>query len=66
MLASLLQLVSNLGSDEALGLAIAFAAGGSSDRVMDRRTFLETLAGGLLAAPLTAETFSDSCQAICF
>jgi hypothetical protein len=25
------------------------------DRVMDRRTFLGTLTGGLLAAPLTAE-----------
>ena len=32
---------------------------------MDRRTFLGTLAGGLLAAPLAAETFSGSCQAIC-
>jgi hypothetical protein len=31
---------------------------------MDRRAFLGTLAGGLLAAPLTAETFSGSCQAI--
>src|SRR5258706_15172442 len=31
------------------------AAGGSPDRVMDRRTFLGTLTGGLLAAPLAAE-----------
>src|SRR5216683_4805952 len=34
---------------------VAPAAGGSGDRVMDRRTFLGTLAGGLLAAPLAAE-----------
>jgi len=33
---------------------------------MDRRAFIGTLAGGLLAAPLAAETFSGSCQAICF
>jgi hypothetical protein len=32
---------------------------------MDRRAFIGTLAGGLLAAPLAAETFSGSCQAIC-
>ena len=31
---------------------------------MDRRTFLGALASGLLAAPLAAETFSGSCQAI--
>jgi len=31
---------------------------------MDRRAFIGTLAGGLLAAPLAAETFSGSCQAI--
>ena|SRR6266545_7012635 len=35
--------------------AIAPAAGGSGDRVMDRRAFIGTLAGGLLAAPLVAE-----------
>jgi hypothetical protein len=32
---------------------------------MDRRVFLSTLTGGLLAAPFAAETFSGSCQAIC-
>src|SRR5882724_2334639 len=32
--------------------ALAPPAGGSGDRVMDRRTFLGSLAGGLLAAPL--------------
>jgi hypothetical protein len=31
---------------------------------MDRRSFIGTLVGGLLAAPLAAETFSGSCQAI--
>ncbi len=31
---------------------------------MERRTFMGVLAGGLLAAPLAAETFSGSCQAI--
>jgi hypothetical protein len=31
---------------------------------MNRRVFLGTLAGGLLAAPLAAETFSGSCHAI--
>ena len=30
---------------------------------MDRRAFIGTVAGGLLAAPLAAETFSGSCQA---
>src|SRR5260370_7531285 len=35
--------------------AVAPAASGSGDRVMDRRTFIGTLAGGLLAAPLAAE-----------
>ena len=30
-------------------------AGGSGDRVVDRRAFIGTLAGGLLAAPLAAE-----------
>ena len=35
--------------------AVAPAAGGSGDRVMDRRAFIGTLAGGLLAAPLAAE-----------
>jgi hypothetical protein len=36
---------------------------------MERRAFIGILAGGLLAAPLAAEaqqTFSGSCQAICF
>jgi zinc ribbon protein len=36
------------------------------DAVMDRRTFLATIAGGLLVAPPAAETFSGSCQAIVF
>jgi len=36
-------------------LALAPAASRPSDRVMDRRAFLGTLAGGLLAAPLAAE-----------
>ncbi len=31
---------------------------------MDRRTFISSVALGLLAAPLAAETFSGSCQAI--
>ena len=34
-----------------------------------RRAFMAVIAGGLLAAPLAAEaqqTFSGSCQAICF
>src|SRR5260370_24778866 len=35
--------------------AVAPAAGGSGDRVMDRRAFIGTLAGSLLAAPLAAE-----------
>ena len=35
--------------------AVAPAAGRSGDRVMDRRTFLGTIAGGLLAVPLAAE-----------
>jgi len=36
---------------------------------MPRRAFLAITAGGLLAAPLAAEaqqTFSGSCQAMCF
>src|SRR6266545_4182968 len=33
---------------------VAAAAGGSGHRVMDRRAFIGTLAGGLLAAPLAA------------
>jgi hypothetical protein len=33
-------------------------------RVMERRTFLGMIAGSLLAAPLAAETFSGSCQAM--
>src|SRR5258708_4099580 len=35
--------------------AVAPAAGGSGDRVMERRAFIGTLTGGLLAAPLVAE-----------
>ena len=31
---------------------------------MDRRAFITALAGSLLAAPIAAETFSGSCQAI--
>src|SRR4029077_6100766 len=34
--------------------AVAPAAGGSGDRVMERRTFLTLATGGLLAAPLAA------------
>ena len=34
--------------------------------MIDRRSFIGTLAGGVLAAPLGAETFSGSCQAISF
>ncbi len=33
---------------------------------IQRRTFMALVSGGLLAAPLAAETFSGSCQAICF
>jgi len=32
--------------------------------MITRRDFVGTLAGGLLAAPRAAETFSGSCQAI--
>jgi hypothetical protein len=32
---------------------------------MDRRRFLLTSLGGVLAAPVAAETFSGSCQAVC-
>jgi hypothetical protein len=32
--------------------------------MMDRRRFLLTSVAGALAAPLAAETFSGSCQAI--
>ncbi len=32
---------------------------------MERRTFMTMLTGGIVAAPLAAETFSGSCQAIC-
>jgi putative ABC transport system substrate-binding protein len=35
--------------------AVTAAAGGSGDRVMNRRAFIGTLAGGLLAAPLAAD-----------
>ena len=35
--------------------AIAPAAGGSGDRVVDRRAFIGTLTGSLLAAPLAVE-----------
>jgi hypothetical protein len=38
--------------------AVAPAAGGSGDRVMDRRSFIGTLAGGLLAAPVAVEAQS--------
>jgi len=31
---------------------------------VDRRAFIGSMAIGLLAAPLAAETFSGSCQAI--
>jgi len=33
---------------------------------MERRTFMAMLAGGIVVAPLAAETFSGACQAICF
>jgi hypothetical protein len=35
-------------------------------REIPRRAFMAVIAGSLLAAPLAAETFSGSCQAICF
>src|SRR5215472_6626262 len=35
--------------------AVAPGAGGSGDRVISRRTFVASLTGGLLAAPLVAE-----------
>jgi hypothetical protein len=38
----------------------------TGDGGMERRTFMALVSGGLLAAPLAAETFSGSCQAIVF
>jgi len=35
--------------------AVAPAAGGSGDRVVNRRVFIGTLTGGLVAVPLAAE-----------
>jgi hypothetical protein len=35
--------------------AVTLAAGGSGDRVMDRRSFISSVTLGLLAAPLAAE-----------
>ncbi len=35
------------------------------DPVMERRTFMAMLTGGIVVSPLAAETFSGSCQAIC-
>jgi hypothetical protein len=34
--------------------------------MMERRTFMVMLTGGIVAAPLAAETFSGAGQAICF
>ena len=52
------ELVINLKTAKALGLTIppvAAGAGGRGDPVIDRRAFIGTLAGGLVAAPLAAE-----------
>jgi putative ABC transport system substrate-binding protein len=48
--------VINLKTAKAIGLTspVAPAAGGPGDRVVDRRAFLATLIGSLLAAPLAA------------
>ena len=35
--------------------AVGAGAGGSGDPVVNRRTFLRTLAGGMLASPLAAQ-----------
>jgi hypothetical protein len=34
--------------------------------MMDRRAFISGVTVGFLAAPLAAEIFSGSCQAMCF
>jgi hypothetical protein len=51
------------GSGRRTALPDGTASGSVIPRV-DRRAFLAVLAGGILAAPLAAETFSGSCQAM--
>jgi hypothetical protein len=57
LIRTLVQLVINLKTAKALAddPAVTPPAGRPGDRVMDRRSFIGTLAGGLLAAPLVAE-----------
>lgn len=62
-LASALVLAGWAGSGRRTALPDGTASG-SVIPLVDRRAFLAVLAGGILAAPLAAETFSGSCQAM--